>query len=98
MLEKIKAYLGITDTTQDVRLQLLIDMAKTFATDYCGLATYDTALDNTVVAMVVEDFNRIGDEGINSKSISGVSVAYTNGYSNRIMAALKQHRKMKVVG
>lgn len=98
MLEKIKAYLGITDTSKDALLNILLDMAKAFAVDYCGLAAYDTALDNIVISMVVEDYNKMGDEGISSKSISGVSESYVDGYSVKIMAALKTHRKIKVVG
>ena len=41
------------------QLEVLVDQAKVFATDYCNLATYSEDLDNVVILMVQENYNRI---------------------------------------
>lgn len=97
MLEILKAMLGISDTSKDTLLGYLIDNAEAFAVSYCGLSEYTTALDSVVIKMVLEDYNKLGSEGINSKSFSGLSESYTEDYSAAIYTILKRNRRARFI-
>ena len=79
-------------------LSLLLDAAKQFAMDYCGLTFYDEALNGTVLRMAQEDINSLYAEGFLSESAEGSSVSYTNDYSPRIYKTLNRFKRVKTVG
>ena len=54
ILEKVQSITGSTNKV----LETLVDMCKDEATQYCNLEIYTERLDNAVVQMVVERFNR----------------------------------------
>jgi hypothetical protein len=47
--------------------------------------------------MVIQDYNRMGAEGLNSESYSGVSFNYQATYSEDIMKQLRRYRKIGVI-
>ncbi len=69
-------------------LTLLINLAKDFAINYCNLSAYEDKLDNTIIMMVIEDFSKLGVEGISSRSTNGISESYLTDYSSKIYSAL----------
>ena len=95
MLEKIQ--LLINQYGQDDLLSLLIEMCKDDAISFCNLEEYTEDLDNTVIKMVVERYNKIGFEGLSAQGDSGVSNSFVDGYSDEVKRALIKHRKMRVV-
>ena len=95
MLEKIQ--LLINQYGQDDLLSLLIEMCKDDAVSFCNLEEYTEDLDNTVIKMVVERYNKIGFEGLSAQGDSGVSNSFVDGYSDEVKRALIKHRKMRVV-
>lgn len=95
MLEKIKIL--INQYAQDDILEVLIDMCKADAVAYCNLPEYIDDLDNTVIKMVIERYNKIGLEGLTAQGDSGVSNSYIDGYSKEIYQSLIKYRKMRVV-
>lgn len=97
MLERIKLLLSIADDEQDELLSTLIVLCQEEAYIYCNLEEYDSKLDFIVTQMVIERFNRIGSEGLESQNHSGVSSAYTNFYSDKVMRFLNKHRKVRTV-
>lgn len=98
MLEKIKLLLSkVDDDTVDELLNTLISMCKEEAYIYCNLPEYDKKLDNIIVSMVIEKYNRIGSEGATSQSSSGVSASYNDFYSDKIVRMLNKFRKVKMV-
>lgn len=60
MLSQIKLLLDITDNEQDSLISLLIDMAKKEAVSFCNLSEYTALLDNIIISMVVEKYNKRG--------------------------------------
>lgn len=96
MLEKIKLLLGISDedTTKDELINLLISNAKDYAVSFCGYGEYNSQFDVIVMKMVVEDYNRLGSEGISSKSFNGISESYTEDYSAGILNSLRRYKKI----
>lgn len=99
MLDKIKLLLGISpaELAKDELLELLIDMAKEEAVEYCHLEVYSSKLDTAVIKMVVQNYNRIGSEGVAAQSFSGVSESYVEGYAADIISLLNKSRKIRLL-
>lgn len=75
LLEKLKIQLGINDSAQDKRLEVLLeDSAEAVSqmTNRTNLSSYQGA----VRAFAVIMYNKIGHEGLSSYSAGGVSVSY----------------------
>ena len=94
ILEKVQSLTGSTNKV----LETLVDMCKDEATQYCNLEIYTESLDNAVVQMVVERFNRLNNEGVESTSASSITEKFINGYSQSTINMLNKNRKIKVVG
>lgn len=73
------------------------DIARAFILSYCRLKEVPTALEYLVPLMAQEDKNKQGSEGLNARSVSGISETYLNGYSENVMKILKKYRKIVVV-
>lgn len=78
-------------------LGLLLDSAKQFIVDYCGLDAYDAKFDSILLRMVQEDVNQLYSEGFTSESAEGSSVSYSPDYSERIYRTLNRNKKVRVV-
>lgn len=93
MLDKIKTLLGITGEEKNDLLTLLIDQA----TEEALLFTHNNQLDQletAIIKMVIYNYNRLGTEGVDSESYSGVSFAYSADYPETILRLLKSKRKI----
>lgn len=97
MLEKIKLLLSRLDDSEDELIATLISLCKEEAYIYCNLPEYDSKLDFVVIQMVIEKYNRVGSEGTTLQKSSGVSVAYDNFYSDKVVRLLNKFRKVKTV-
>lgn len=95
MLNKIKIL--INQEVDDDILEVLIDMCKQDAVDYCNLEEYDDVLDTAVIKMVIERYNKLGFEGLSSQGTSAVSNSFIDGYSKEIYSSLMKFRKLRVV-
>lgn len=98
MLNKIKLLLGFADDdTKDELFQTLIALCKDEAIDFCNLEEYSEKLDSAVINMVIERYNKLGTEGVNSVRTSGMNEEYVNGYSEIVLSKLRKNRKVKCV-
>lgn len=97
MLDNIKILLGITDSSKDELLTLLINTAIDEVISYTHNDKCIGALDSTIQNMVVYNYNRLGTEGVTSEGYSGVSYNYSTDYPDNIMRVLKAHRKLRVL-
>lgn len=100
IIEKVQAILGPTGMG-DRKLQTLlalVEMCKDEATSYCNLDEYSEKLDNAVVQMVIQRYNRINNEGIDSNSASGINEHFHDGYTKDVMSMLRKYRRLKTVG
>jgi hypothetical protein len=100
ILEKIQALLGPTATGQRKHetLAALVEICKDEATQYCNLPEYTEKLDNAVVKMVLERYNKLNYDGLESSTASDITERFINGYSNDTMNMLRSNRKMKRIG
>lgn len=98
IIEKLQALLGPTGMggRKLQTLEALVEMCKEEATTYCNLDEYTEKLDNAVVQMVLERYNRINNEGVDSTNASGISESFHDGYTASTTKMLQKHRRMKV--
>ena len=96
-LAKVKLLLNITDESKDALLNQLIDNAEEYVANYCNNANAANSLQSAIIQMVIQDYNRMGAEGLNSESYSGVSFNYQTEYSEDIMKQLRRYRKIGVI-
>lgn len=92
MLDKIKVLLGLTDSTKDDLLTVLLEQAIEEATTYTHNDCVPV-LESAIIKMVIYNYNRLGTEGVDSEGYSGVSFGYSTDYPENIMRVLRAHRK-----
>ncbi len=92
MLENIKTLLGLTDNSKDQILQLLINLATDDAISKTGCSD-EKELQSVITEMVIYKYNRLGTEGLNSESYSGISYNYSSDYPESILSALSAIKK-----
>lgn len=97
ILEKATAIIGVSASRNVSLLSALVEMCTDEATAYCNLAEYTTDLDNAVVQMVVERYNRRGYEGVENVSASDITNKFYNGYSKSTLSMLNKYRKVKTI-
>lgn len=76
-------------------LELLITNCKDIAVTYCNLSSYSSKLDEIVILMATERYNKWGEEGIKTRSFSGVSESYNDDFSDTIYKALRRHKRIR---
>jgi len=95
MLEILQVLIGRTD--KNTLLNYLISQAQSDFKAYCNRNDVPEGTDEIIIQMVLVKYNRLGAEGLNSESFSGVSNNYIDGYPANITAALNTYRKMKLL-
>lgn len=96
MLEDIKLLLGISSSEKDALLNLLIMQCTDEALDFTHRED-DCDLSSAIQQMVIYKYNRLGTEGLDSESYSGVSYHYTSDYPDNIIRMLKRYRKVVIL-
>lgn len=84
-------------TDKDNLFMLLIDLAKQEFLDYTGRADVPAAAEGLITSMVVEKFNRIGVEGVETQRYNSIDETFIDGYSANIQSGLKRYRKVKLL-
>ena len=96
MLNNIKLLLGLTDDSKDETLMVLIERCTNEAKNYThndSIVGYENVIDD----MVIYSFNRLGTEGLDKESYSGVTFDYSSDYPESILRQLRSHRKIMVL-
>ena len=97
MIEEIKLLLGArAENYTDAQIALALKMALAEVEDYCNREV-DKTLELQAQKIAIIKLNRMGAEGIDSQSFSGVSESFIDGYPAEILAVLNRKRKIKVV-
>ena len=90
-IDTLKTLLQIEDTSQDTLLTTLIEQCEA---EYLS-RTHQTEPDGTVVnAMVVERFNRLGNEGVQSIGYSGINETYESDYSEATQKLIRSKTRL----
>lgn len=76
---------------------MLIDLARQEFLDFTGRTDVPSAAEGLITSMVVEKFNRIGAEGLETQRYSSIDETFVDGYSANITLQLKRYRKVKLL-
>jgi hypothetical protein len=98
MKDKLIQLLDIdsSDTEALTKLELLIDICTEEAVAFTNQTDTDE-LQNLILLMVSERWNKIGYEGFSSYSYSGVSESLLEDYSLTVQRMIASKRKLKSV-
>lgn len=92
-IDTLKTILQI-DYDQDILLDALIEQCTQEYLD----RTHQREADESIVnAMVIEKFNRLGSEGIQSIGYSGISESYTSDYSEAVQKLIRSKTRLVVI-
>lgn len=97
MKEQLIALLGIdsSDSKALAMLDLLIDICTDEAAAYTNQEAEN--LSSLIKLMVIERYNKLGNEGLSSVSFSGISENYLDDYSASLVRLLQSKRRVKVL-
>lgn len=97
MIQEIRLLLGDAAANySDDQIGLVAKMAIAEVEDYTH-RELDYSLQLIAERIAIIKLNRIGTEGLNSMSVSGISENYINGYPDDIIATLNAKRKIRVI-
>lgn len=97
MIEEVKLLLGdAASNYSDTLIGLALKMAIAEVEDYTH-RELDYSLQLIAERIAIIKLNRMGTEGLNSMSVSGMSENYINGYPADILATLNSKRKIRVM-
>lgn len=95
-LEKLKSLTGESDETV---LSSLLLRAKNIILSETNREKLTPALNRLLPELVIELYNRTGNEGEQSRSEGGISVTYgENGLSMGLLQRIRMHRLARVAG
>lgn len=102
MLENLKLLLGLSeenDTALDTKLQLILNGAKRRLKMLLGGIEPPEEMEDIIVEVAIKRFNRIGSEGLDSHSVEGESLSFSDGdfdeFSGEIQAWLNAQKDSK---
>lgn len=97
MIEEIKLLLGdAAENYSDAQISLMYKISVAEIEEYCR-RELDTLLQLTAERIAVIKLLRMGTEGLNSQSFSGVSENFVTDYPDDIKAILNRKRKVVVL-
>lgn len=97
MIDEIRLLLGDAATNySDAQIGLALKMAIAEVEDYTH-RELDYSLQLIAERIAIIKLNRIGTEGLNSMSVSGMSENYIDGYPADILATLNAKRRVRVL-
>lgn len=97
MIEEIKLMLGdAASNYSEAQIGLALKMAIAEVEDYTH-RELDYSLQLIAERIAIIKLNRMGTEGLNSMSVSGMSESYINGYPADILATLNAKKRIRVM-
>lgn len=96
MTERFKTLAGITDSSQDALIALLLEDAGDAICDYIGRESVPERLRSVQVQLAVMAYNKRGAEGESSRSEGGISQSF-DGLPPEMRERLKNYPRKAAV-
>lgn len=90
-LESLKTILQISDTSQDTLLSTLVVQCEE---EFLARTHQELPTDSIVDLMVIERYNKLGNEGATSISYSGISESFESDYSESVQKLIRSKARM----
>lgn len=97
VVDKACALIGPAATAHKAQIEAIVEMCMDEATQFCNLKEYTEKLDNAVVQMTIERYNRLNNEGVARSNASTIDESFIDGYSKSTLSMLVKNRKVKVI-
>lgn len=97
MLENIKLLLNIQDNSKDNLLNYLISNVKQKILTYTNQTEILPSMEYIVDELVILRYNKLGSEGLQSESYSGISQTFNQDIPSDIKSQLNQFRRLKTL-
>ena len=92
-LDTLKTLLQIDDSQDDL-LGALIEQCSS---EYLSRTHQDVVDDSIVNTMVIEKYNRLGNEGVQSFNYSGINETYESDYSEAVQKLLRSKTRLVAI-
>jgi hypothetical protein len=98
-VDNVLDFVKITTGTnlEDDIIHILIDRVECEFLTLTGQIDIPNSATGLITDMVLERYNKLGAEGLQSQSYSNISEHYKDGYSAGIQAQLRWFRKVKLL-
>ena len=90
-LDTLKTLLQIEDNSQDALLTTLIEQCSA---EYLRRTHQSETDDSVVNPMVIEKYNRLGNEGVQSIGYSGINETYESDYSEAVQKLIRSKTRL----
>ena len=90
-LDTLKTLLQIDDNLQDALLTTLIEQCSA---EYLRRTHQSETDDSVVNPMVIEKYNRLGNEGVQSIGYSGINETYESDYSEAVQKLIRSKTRL----
>ena len=89
-VKEMRMRLGLdpTNESEDSLIHALLGDAEAYVRAFCRLRREERVPDFLLAQMTAEDYARLDGAGIQSRSVSGATEAYRDGYSDAVMRQL----------
>lgn len=94
-LSELKLILNIEDTSKDNLLNLLIEQSEKMLLSYIKEIEVPNELNFIITDISLMKYNRLGNEGIKSSNVLGVSQSFTTDYLEPYYNFLASYLKVK---
>lgn len=98
MLNRLLLLLGNPHEDERETVEVCLSMAEDAVLDYIGRDTLPKGAESIVIKLAVIYYNRLGNEGENSRSEGGISQSFSNDIPADILRQLRNYpRKVGVI-
>jgi len=97
MLENIKLVLDIDNVLKDKLLIYLIKSESTKVMTYTNNLVILPEMESLVEELVIIRYNKLGSEGLQSESYSGISQTFIQDIPEAIKSQLNKYRRLKTI-
>lgn len=96
-LKTLKLLLGLSDSTQDALLTVLLQNAENAVLSYTRRTVLPDALCAQVVQLALVAYNRMGAEGETARSEGGISQSFDDDMPESVRRILNRYIKARVI-
>ena len=89
---RVRLGLDPADGSADGLIRTLLSEAEAYVRGFCRLRPAEAVPEFLIVQMAMEDYGRLDGAGVKSRTVSGATESYRDGYSAGVMQQLRAMR------
>lgn len=89
---RVRLGLAPEDGTADGLISTLLAQAEAYVRSFCRLRDTEPVSPYLIAQMAAEDYGRLDGAGVKTRTVSGATESYRDGYSEDVMRQLRAMR------